>query len=337
MAGQRHARADVVIARIAQMRFVHGTPTRPAAAGFLLAPLLGGCAGPLSALDPAGPGAAAIALLWWGMLVGAALILLGVLLLLAHALRPRAAPRRVSERLMLGGAGVLFPLVTLTVLLVFALRTGEALLPHRSAGDRPLVVEARGQQWWWEFVYPDFAGAPLYTAGTLHIPAGRPVDVHLSSRDVIHGFWVPRLAGKLDAIPGHRTVLRLQADQAGTYAGACAEFCGLEHTRMTFTIVAHDPADFAERLTALAAPPPAAEPEVAAAFAAGCGACHSTDARTRSGAGPNLAGIGRRLPGDLPALLARHPVPRPGHRMPDHAVPDAAMLARIAAYLEELR
>lgn len=291
----------------------------------------------MSALDPAGPGAAAIALLWWGMLVGAALILLGVLLLLAHALRPRRDPHRISERLLFGGAGILFPLVTLTVLLVFALRTGEALLPHRTAADAPLVVEARGQQWWWEFVYPEFDGAPLYTAGTLHIPVGRPVDVRLSSRDVIHSFWVPRLAGKLDATPGHRTVLRLRADEPGTYAGVCAEFCGLEHTRMIFSVVAHEPAAFADRLTALAAPPPTAQPEVAAAFAAGCGACHSTDARMRGGGAPNLAGIGRRMPDDLARSLANHPVSRPGHRVPNHAVPDATMLERIAAYLEELR
>src|SRR5690606_215548 len=151
----------------------------------------------------------------------------------------------LSERALLGGAGVLFPVAVLAALLVFALRTGEALLPHERAGERPLVVEARGHQWWWEFVYPDFKGRPLYTAGELHVPAGRPVHVRLSAADVIHSFWVPRLAGKLDAIPGHVTILRLQADRPGTYAGRCAEFCGLQHTLMGFSVTAHPPEAFA--------------------------------------------------------------------------------------------
>jgi cytochrome c oxidase subunit 2 len=74
------------------------------------------------------------------------------------------------------------------------------------------------------------------------------VDVHIRSEDVIHSFWVPRLAGKMDAIPGHVNVLRIQVDQPGVYRGVCAEFCGLEHATMSFEVRAHPGGDYANAL-----------------------------------------------------------------------------------------
>jgi len=88
----------------------------------------------------------------------------------------------------------------------------------------------------------------------LHIPAGQPVDVLVTSSDVIHSFWSPRLAGKIDAVPGHENVVRLTADRPGTYRGVCAEFCGVGHTDMHFSVVAHPPEEYAQALAeALAA------------------------------------------------------------------------------------
>ncbi|MGR3451631.1 MAG: hypothetical protein ACU0HS_14460 [Paracoccus sp. (in: a-proteobacteria)] len=90
----------------------------------------------------------------------------------------------------------------------------------------------------------------MTTQGVLYVPAGRPFDVAITSSDVIHSFWVPRLGGKMDAIPGHRNVHRLMANAPGTYEGLCAEFCGLGHSFMNFNVVAYDPAgplpDFAD-------------------------------------------------------------------------------------------
>jgi len=78
----------------------------------------------------------------------------------------------------------------------------------------------------------------------LHIPANTPVDIYVTSSDVIHSFWVPRLAGKIDAIPGHTSVLRLEADEPGDYRGQCAEFCGRGHAHMQFRVSAHSKTDF---------------------------------------------------------------------------------------------
>jgi cytochrome c oxidase subunit 2/cytochrome aa3-600 menaquinol oxidase subunit 2 len=101
-------------------------------------------------------------------------------------------------------------------------------------------VGAEGRQWAWRFTYAD---APnRVTASVLHIPAGRPVDVEVTSADVIHSFWVPRLAGKLDAIPGHVNVLRIEADAPGDYAGVSSEYSGPGYTDHGFTVRAHDEA-----------------------------------------------------------------------------------------------
>ena len=108
-----------------------------------------------------------------------------------------------------------------------------------------LRIEATGEQWRWIFRHPD---AGVETQDVLHMPAGRPVEIALTSRDVIHSFWVPRLAGKLDAIPGRTTVLRFVADAPGTYEGVCAEFCGLDHAHMRFNVVVHAPQDYAAAL-----------------------------------------------------------------------------------------
>jgi cytochrome c oxidase subunit 2 len=110
--------------------------------------------------------------------------------------------------------------------------------------------------WRWEFGYPDL-GPEVATAGTLHVPAGGVVEVRVTSSDVVHSFWIPRLAGKIDAVPGHVTVLRIKADVPGRYAGICAEYCGTGHAGMRFAVEAHPPEVYRQRLTALSAGVPA--------------------------------------------------------------------------------
>jgi cytochrome c oxidase subunit 2 len=87
----------------------------------------------------------------------------------------------------------------------------------------------------------------------LHLPAGTPVDIVVTSKDVIHAFWVPRLAGKIDAIPGRVNRLRIRADLPGRYEGLCNEFCGLDHANMRFAVIAHRPEDFSAALAQAAA------------------------------------------------------------------------------------
>jgi cytochrome c oxidase subunit II len=140
---------------------------------------------------------------------------------------------------VLGGLGL--PAVVLTPLVAYALIAGERLLPL--PGAQPLRIEAKGQRWVWTFRYPGYGG--IETKDVMHLPAGVPVDVVVTSLDVIHAFWVPRLAGKIDAVPGHVNLLRIQADVPGRYQGLCNEFCGGGHSEMRFDVIVHPSEDFA--------------------------------------------------------------------------------------------
>ena len=210
----------------------------------LAVPLLAACDGPLSTLSPAGPAAQHGARLWWVMLAGSALITLLVGVMLVLAMRHKGegaigrAPDPARERHWIMGWGLGFSLAVLTALLTFALWTGERIITR---DDGSLEVRAEAEQWGWTFTQPGPAGVPVQTEGILYVPAGQPFDVVITSSDVIHSFWVPQLGGKMDAIPGHQNVHRLSADRPGIYEGLCAEFCGLGHATMRFTVVAYDP------------------------------------------------------------------------------------------------
>ncbi|WP_198320753.1 cytochrome c oxidase subunit II [Azohydromonas aeria] len=217
---------------------------RPFPAWAAAAALLGGCAGEQSALAPAGPAAQAIAGLWWAMLIGAAALFTLTMALLAAAFLRRRAGAAATMRPgpWLVGGGLVLPALVLSALLAFALATGERLLPR--PGADVVTVQARAAQWAWTFSQQG-PGGTIERVGTLDIPAGRPVDLRLSSADVIHSFWVPRLAGKLDAIPGRVNTLRIEAAEPGVYPGQCAEFCGSGHARMRVRVVVHDAAGWA--------------------------------------------------------------------------------------------
>ncbi len=174
------------------------------------------------------------------MLAAAAVLTVLVMALVALSFaRRRRRPRSSGAALWLGWLGVAMPGAVLLVLLGFALMLGERAIAHRVPGV--VLIEAIGQQWSWEFRHP----RAIVTRDVMHIPAGRPIDVRIVSVDVIHGFWVPRLAGKMDAIPGHVNVLRIEAAEPGVFEGQCAEFCGLEHAAHRFRVIAHDEAGWA--------------------------------------------------------------------------------------------
>ncbi|WP_245281969.1 cytochrome c oxidase subunit II [Hyphomicrobium sulfonivorans] len=214
-----------------------------AAAGF------SGCSGELSTLSPAGPVAGSIATLWWVMAAGAALIFLIVMgLFLLVWLRPNFG-RSFSQRAWILGGGLAFPIPLLVPLLVYSFQQGEILLHIGGPTETPVRIEARARMWQWEFIYLDEDTAPS-TVGVLHIPAGAVVEVTATSEDVIHSFWVPRLSGKVDAIPGHRARVRFLANTPNTYRGACAEFCGSGHAGMLFSVQVHKPEDYARLIKA---------------------------------------------------------------------------------------
>ncbi|MFW5833201.1 MAG: cytochrome c oxidase subunit II [Pseudomonadota bacterium] len=213
--------------------------------------MLAACAGPYSSLQAHGPASSSIASLWWGMAAGAAALFALVMIALILVLRHPDRARRLSPAQWIVGGGLVLPALVLPPLVAWALVAGERLLPL--AGRDITRIEVRAEQFAWRFTYPDHGHAT--TVDLLHLPRGQPVDLHITAADVIHSFWIPQLAGKLDAVPGRTNVLRLQADRTGTFRGQCAEFCGIGHAVMRFTVEVHEAEDFARAVGVAAAGP----------------------------------------------------------------------------------
>lgn len=228
--------------------------------------LLAGCAGELSALDPAGPAAAQVAMLWWVMLAGAGAILAGVLGAALYALKRERGGRDFSARRVLVGWGLVFPSVTMLALLIFALAGGERLIARAGDGDEPIRVSVR--QWSWTADYPGGGSS----TGVIHVPAGEDFTLALTSEDVIHSFWVPRLGGKMDAVPGKANLIRLRADEPGVYHGLCAEYCGIGHALMPFEVHAHAAGEYEAALAAASVPEGREQPVVSPRDAPAAGA-----------------------------------------------------------------
>jgi cytochrome c oxidase subunit 2 len=200
------------------------------------------------ALDPQGPVSAAMADLFWLMLGLGAVVFVVVVVVLALGLFRRGKegepqvdrqrPDRFGRWFVVGG--VVAPLVILLV--VFGATVNAMRFIPTTAPPEALVIEVVGHQFWWEVRYPD---AGITTTNELHIPVGRRINLQLTSADVIHSFWVPELAGKLDLLPDRTNTLILQADEPGEHVSRCAEYCGLEHTKMLLTVVAEPEEQFA--------------------------------------------------------------------------------------------
>lgn len=305
-----------------------------------------------SVLAPAGEAAARITSLSWVLIAGATLIFALVMALLVMALRGHEHARPVSTRLWIIGGGVIFPLVVLTALLAWSMARTPGWMERPPPGA--MIVGITAHMWWWELRYRDpTTGQEVTLANELHLPAGRPVWLGLSSPNVIHSFWVPALGGKMDMVPGRVDQIMVQADQPGTWRGQCAEYCGEQHARMALHVVAHAPADFDAWLAAQAKP--AATPDSAllergkAAFLAQrCNACHTVrGVAEESRLGPDLTHVGSRLylgagtllnqPGAMAHWVAHTQAIKPGARMAASADMDTDTLQAIAAWLEHLK
>lgn len=211
--------------------------------------MLAGCEGrPLSTLDPASTEAQHVANIWQVMAWGSLSVLLMMLALVFLALRARSESRPGPRPLwLLLGGGVLFPLSVMSALLAYAYLSAPQ---QPDAGYR---VQVMAHQWRWEVRYPDAPDGPRYSVNVLHVPAGVPVAIELTASDVIHSFWVPRLGGKMDAIPGRTNRVVYTANETGVYQGQCAEYCGIGHAAMKFQLMAHKPDDIDDVLAALPA------------------------------------------------------------------------------------
>lgn len=128
---------------------------------------------------------------------------------------------------------IIWTIIPALILIVIAVPTWQGIFRSATPPANALEVEAIGHQWWWEFNYPE---QDVRTAGELYLPLGRPVVVRTTSIDVIHSFWVPKLAGKFDSLPGKWNIIWFTPERTGVYYGQCAEFCGTSHANMRFRV-----------------------------------------------------------------------------------------------------
>ena len=212
-------------------------------AAALLATVLAltGCAGVQSAFSPFGVEAAATARLTGVMAIAAVVIAIAVAALVVQAVRARenALSHAGGMKLILW-AGAIGPTILLFALLLWSLPMMRQL--PVAPGD--LTIAVGGEQFWWRVQYRPAGGRAVEDANLVRVPVGRTVRILLTSPDVIHSFWVPGLAGKVDMIPGRTNTLVVRATKAGTYRGQCTEFCGLAHAKMAFDVVAMEAAAF---------------------------------------------------------------------------------------------
>ena len=327
-------------------------PARTAMSLFLGACFTSACSGHSSpsVLDPAGPGARRIEGLWWLMFWISAVVFVVTVAMIGYALlNARRSDRPPTEARWAEGfvvvAGAIVPSLILAAVFVVSLRETSALSTTAQTPD--LVVEVVAHDWWWEVVYDD-GERGVATANEIHIPAGRRVELRLTSDDVIHSLWVPRLQAKTDMTPGKTTRMWIEADEPGTYRGQCAEFCGLQHANMIFFVIAEEPDDFETWLANESQDAAAAGTEGEEVFLSStCVGCHAIRGTSAdSPIGPDLTHLASRTTIAAGVLandrsnLARWIVDpqsvKPGAAMPPtELAPDE--LDALLDYLEELR
>ncbi|NNC91006.1 MAG: cytochrome c oxidase subunit II [Acidimicrobiia bacterium] len=191
------------------------------------------------------------------------------------------------------------------ILAGLAVPTVQTIFENAEDPVNAVEITVTGHQWWWEYEY---TGLGVITANEMHIPVGQDIALTLTADpgDVIHSFWVPRLSGKRDVVPGHTNTLTISADEPGLYLGQCAEFCGLSHANMRLRVYAHEPAEFdawvQSQLAAAAVPAEVDESLRAEGWELfinkGCAACHAINGTEAQGGGlnpgPNLTYFAQR-------------------------------------------
>ena len=332
--------------------------------------LLGACAligiedAPLTTFEPAGPFARRIDNLFWPVFwIATAIFILVQLAILVTVFlfRDREGAREARQLHGSPKLEIAWTVIPALILAGVAVPTTAAVFDLTECGEDAIDIEVIGHQWWFEFHYPD---AGIDTANVMVVPAGQEVCAHLTSDDVIHNFWIPKLNGKRYAIPGQITELRLQADLPGEYWGHCAEFCGLSHSLMRTRVQALEPAGYEAWLAdqqAGAALPAEGTPEYEGYqvyLNKQCIQCHTVRFDDESASniiaagafnGPELTHFASRnvfagaiLPDEgedradaLKRWLADPPNTKPGSFMPDLALTEAEIDALIV-WLESL-
>lgn len=331
---------------------------------------LGGCTSVQSPFGAHGPAAQRIATLSWFMTISFFIITVIMWVLIAYAFYKRRGTLEehapIDSRggelwIAIGGAAI--PLLILTLIFVLGLQLlrdfpihgmhGMAMHAEMQQSMKP-DIRIIGHQWWWEIHYlNDDVSKEVTTADELHLPVGRPVNIEVETRDVMHSFWIPALHGKVDLIPGMKNYIRLVASQPGSYMGQCAEYCGAEHARMRFLAVAQAPDEYEAWLDRQREPgaqpktPNAAEGEKI--FLAGpCSMCHTVRGTSAVGSvAPDLTHIGSRkmIASDvydnndayLEAWITHAQSLKPEAQMPNLTQFSGEQLQNLVAYLRQLQ
>ena len=293
---------------------------------------------PLGFISPHSPSTQIIAGLFSHLLILLAAVFAVVAGLVGYAViryRGRAGESEPVQTFGSRPLEILWTVVPLAIVIVLFVLTVSAMarIEAPSDPDRAPDLVVTGHQWWWDARYPN--GAIAVTE--IHIPVGKRLLVRIESTDVIHDFWVPQLARKMDAVPGHPGYIWLEADAPGTYSGQCSEFCGAQHAWMHFYVVAEPAADYAVWLQRQAAPASQLPPPI---YTQKCAECHTDPAR-----GPDLTHVASRLflgggvsqntPANLALWSSRPQSLKPGNRMPDQQLSQAEVQA-LTAYLGSL-
>ena len=247
---------------------------------------------PQDTLDPAGPDARTIDRLFDGVMVAAIVVFFVVQALVVYAILkfrkrpgedegPDEVPAQIHGNTRLELGWTILPALILVVVAIFTI---PVIFDLAEEPKDALTVDVVGQKYWWAYHYGEQEqtnGPEFTTANELHIPAGQEVLLRLSSNDVIHSFWAPRLNGKRDVVPGRVQTWKLEADEPGVYSGQCAEFCGTSHANMRLKVVAHDERGWRDWLADQQRP--AREPDSGLAatgfelFGQRCATCHQVD------------------------------------------------------------
>jgi cytochrome c oxidase subunit II len=316
---------------------------------------------PLGYLDAAGERAQiTLPLTWFTLIISIIVCLVIATLLWLGARRAQisggAAETRAVE-VTRGGNGLKWISVGLGIsavpLLITLVWTMVALAKTSGPpGNTQLTLDVTGRQWWWDVRYD--AAEPdktFSTANEIHIPVGVPVLVRLHGADVIHSFWVPKLSGKTDTIPGQTNVTWLEASQPGRYLGQCTEYCGYQHAHMAVEVVAESQEEFqrwrAHQLQPAPEPATAAQRRGMELVEFRCGLCHGVRGTTAgSVSAPDLTHLmSRRMiaagtlvngVGTLGGWIEGAEQLKPGTLMPDQNL-SGAQLTDTLAYLETLQ
>jgi cytochrome c oxidase subunit 2 len=327
-----------------------------------------------SVIDPAAnSGAELIDQLGNVLYVGGAAIFVVVMILAVYGVYGRS--RAINAQRWIIGGGLVFPAVTLTVLLVYSLAIGNGLSAIGTSNALQLFLECFGggsqsaarpppdgllrvhviaKQWWWEVRYEQpGSDESIVLANEIRLPANQPVELVLSTSDVIHSFWAPSLAGKVDMIPGRTTRLRLQTSEEGTFRALCAEYCGGQHALMALFVVTQDPSEFnawlARQKQSIAAP---SDPFLKLGhdvfFKGDCHTCHTIRGTAANATdGPDLTHVGSRKSlaagvlnnhiGTMAGWIAGPQDVKPGNKMPETPVFTGTELRALSAWLGSLQ